>query len=362
MRHIPIGGILQESFEILMNYGDSAMADYFKDDIVGKAEEVLENIFRIPVTLPDNPLKELNSYLIRDPERSLLIDTGFCQPACKEALLSGLGELGVDPASVDVFLTHLHADHSGLSSDIAGEDRRILISDVDGKWLENLPVAGERWDWLMTRYTLAGMPPEMVEEISISNPAIRYAPPRSAKYTLVNDGEVLNVGGYSLQCILTPGHTPGHMCLWDKRLGLMFTGDHILFDITPNITAWPSTEDSLGDYLDSLRMISEYPVKTALPGHRKPGDFHKRIGELILHHNVRLAEVESIISSEPGLTVYAIAGKMRWKIRSNNWDEFPISQKIFAVGECLSHLDYLRIRGIIECKPDGKVNRYHKCV
>jgi len=331
-----------------------------------RTEEVAKNIHRIPVKLPGNPLKELNSYLIRDPERSLLIDTGFRTPDCKDDLLAGLKELNVDPASVDVFLTHLHADHSGLSSDIIGDGRHIFISEPECAMMENLPVQGgkwvgewtERWAGNKTRDRLAGMPPEIVEDMEALNPAIMFAPPGGKRYTGVKDGEILRAGGYSLRCVLTPGHTPGHMCLWDENSRLMFTGDHVLFDITPNITAWLTVEDSLGDYLNSLRMIREYPVETPLPGHRKPGDFHARIDELFKHHSARLNEIRNIIGVLPGLTAYEIAGRMRWKIRVNNWDEFPATQKIFAVGECLSHLDYLMLRGFIGRTLAGGVYRY----
>ena len=329
-------------------------------------EEVLKNIFRIPVPLPGNPLKELNSYLIRDPERSLLIDTGFRLPACREALLAGLEELRVAPGGFDIFLTHLHADHSGLSAEIVGADRQIRISEADGDMLENIPSEGEEWsgEWAerwagnKKRDILAGMPPQIVDEVITINPAILFAPPGGKRHAFVKDGEAIRVGGYDLRCVLTPGHTHGHMCLWDEGSGTMFTGDHVLFDITPNITAWLSVEDSLGDYLDSLRAIREYPVKTALPGHRKTGDFHARIDELFKHHETRLAEVVGIIRSEPGLTAYEIAGKMRWKIRASNWEEFPATQKIFAVGECCAHLDYLLLRGVICREQVGEVYRY----
>jgi len=326
-------------------------------------EEVASNIFRIPVELPGNPLKELNSYLICDPERSLLIDTGFRLPACREALLAGLEELGEKPGDVDILLTHCHADHSGLSTEIIGENRRLLISEYDRWRLESLPKARkggseDRSVWSKQRDSLAGMPTNLVEHMESLNPAISFAPLGGAQYTTIFDGEILNVGGYSLRCVLTPGHSPGHMCIWDEEHGLMFTGDHVLFDITPNITAWPNIDDSLGDYLDSLRMVREFPVKLALPGHRKTGDFHARIDELLRHHDVRLAEVEKIVSSDPGHTAYEIAGKMSWKIRARNWDEFPVSQKFFAVGECLSHLDYLRLRGRLNRELDDTVYRY----
>ena len=61
--------------------------------------EVLPEVFRIPVPLAGNPLKELNSYLFRgsreEKQRNLLVDTGFRTEGCKKALLKGLEQLGV---------------------------------------------------------------------------------------------------------------------------------------------------------------------------------------------------------------------------------------------------------------------------
>ena len=49
-------------------------------------EEILKNLYRLPIPLVGNPLKELNAYLIKGKDRNLLIDTGFRQPACRQAL------------------------------------------------------------------------------------------------------------------------------------------------------------------------------------------------------------------------------------------------------------------------------------
>lgn len=50
--------------------------------------QVAPNLYRIPVPLPGNPLKNLNAYLIRG-HRNLLVDTGFRQEACRMALKAG---------------------------------------------------------------------------------------------------------------------------------------------------------------------------------------------------------------------------------------------------------------------------------
>ena len=69
-------------------------------------------------------------------------------------------------------------------------------------------------------------------------------------------------------------------------------------------------------------------------------------------------ETREIITRTPGLSAYEIAGRMKWKIRADSWDDFPLQQKWFAVGECLSHLDYLLARGKIRRTEEGGIFRH----
>ena len=50
---------------------------------------------------------------------------------------------------------------------------------------------------------------------------------------------------------------------------------------------------------------------------------------------------------------------MRWRIRSRSWEDFPLTQKFFAVGEALAHLDYLAVRGRVERREEDGKNRYY---
>ena len=77
-------------------------------------EEICQNIYRIEVPLPENPLKSLNSYVIKGKDRNLVVDTGFNQKICLEAMQTGLSTLGIDLSQTDFFITHFHADHFGL--------------------------------------------------------------------------------------------------------------------------------------------------------------------------------------------------------------------------------------------------------
>ncbi len=321
-------------------------------------KKICSGLYQIEVPLSGNPLKELNSYFIRGDERDLLIDTGFRTEECQTAIREGLEELGSDPARRDVLITHLHSDHSGNADIFAGPGGKIYLGEEELITMrENLLGGGRgRRD---SRFLAEGFTPEMMERLMGTNPARIYALKKlSDSFTPLPAGQKLVVGDFALEAILVPGHTPGNNMFWDAAHGIMFTGDNILFDITPNITAWPSMEDALGSYLDSLERSKAYPVKLALPGHRESGDYHARIDSLLKHHKARLAEAYEVVKADPGANATQIAGQMTWKIRARSWEEFPLAQKYFAVGECMSHLDYLKVRGLVTREFDGQTWHY----
>ena len=141
----------------------------------------------------------------------------------------------------------------------------------------------------------------------------------------------------------------------------MFLGDHVLFDITPNITSWYGVRDSLSNYIESLKKIREYKMVTALPAHRntKGINVYNRIDQLLEHHKARLADTEKVVKAVPGSTAYEIAAYMKWQMRGRNWEEFPVSQRWFAVGETIAHLDYLMSKGKVKCDIDSEgIHRY----
>ena len=325
-------------------------------------EEIYKNIYRIGVPLTGNPLKELNSYFIRGTDGDLLIDTGFRRDDCEQALAGALKELGSDPDRRDVYITHLHSDHSGLADRFVGAGRHIYISTVDHanclRWLEMDYLERDR------RFLMEGFTKEMLEYLALNSPT-NVSIMKDWRLPCIHgveNGDILTVGDYHFQVILTPGHTPGNTMLWEPSVGIMFTGDNILFDITPNITFWDDMPDALGSYLESLERSMTYPVRYAFPGHRKTGDYHERIKTLITHHEFRIAEALKVVREYPGKDASWIAGQMRWRIRASTWEDFPIVQKRFAVGEAISHLDYLGRRGKIRSEINDKGIRIYFAV
>ena len=152
----------------------------------------------------------------------------------------------------------------------------------------------------------------------------------------------------TLCCIETPGHTLGHMCLYEPKNKIFISGDHVLGDITPNIQCWEEDENLLKDYLHSLDKVYHLDVDLVVPGHRTLfTNLKKRIDELKAHHAKRLAEVEAILS-KGSFDAYGTASRMTWEIRASSWEDFPIAQKWFATGEAISHLHFLEKANRIE--------------
>ena len=316
-----------------------------------------DNIYTIPVPLPNNPLRQLNSYVIKGEGRNLVIDTGFKLEECRKALCDGLEELGVDMNCTDIFLTHLHSDHSGLAAELATQSSKIYISRADG---ELLTLSLTQGLGRVEEYRSYGFSEKELENFW-ENPSMKYRQESPFSFTYVADGDVLTYGGRRMEVIFTPGHTPGHVCLYDRANKVMFLGDHVLFNITPNITTWPFFEDPLGHYVHSLMDISIYDVRLPLPAHRGVnGTMAERIGTIIEHHGARIREMLDILTERPGLTPYDLSGMMTWRVhgKTNSWADFPLNQKWFAVGETAAHLDYLLKRGRVRREFDGRCWHY----
>ncbi len=135
------------------------------------------------------------------------------------------------------------------------------------------------------------------------------------------------------------------MCLYDAGAKILFSGDHVLKDITPNLSGWVEERDSLYRYLGSLEKIATYDVDWVLPGHRTLfQDLRGRIADLKRHHEVRAEEVLNILRGG-ARSAYHVASRMTWAIRCNGWSEFPVQQTWFAGGEALAPLQYLQRQG-----------------
>ena len=306
-------------------------------------EEILPNLYRIEVPLAGSPLQAINSYVIKGAQRSLIIDTGWNREECMKALTSGLRELSVNLDEADFFITHMHADHSGLVLDLATDAARIYFSWADAAIVSS--AAPGYWEKETNFAWKHGFPDDELERAMGSHPGRRYSSGGHSGFYSLKDGDTISNGDYLFRCIETPGHTRGHMCLYEPNKKIFICGDHILIDITPNISLWSEERNPLNEYLMSLDKVYDLDVDMVLPGHRGIFKNHKeRIQELKRHHQVRLNEVLSILEKGEQ-NAFHVASQMSWDIDYKSWELFPPVQKWFAFGEAVAHLKYLEENG-----------------
>ena len=306
-------------------------------------EEVLHNLFRIEIPLPGSPLKSLNSYVIKGPERNLIVDTGLNREECMKAMQTGLRELGVDLDKTDFFITHLHADHFGLVSRLLTDTSTIYFNRPD---TEAMKTRGG-WESMIDYAGMNGFPEHELRAALHSHPGYRYGLERVPEVSVLEDGDTISIGDYRFKCVQTPGHTRGHTCLYEGAKKILVCGDHILNDITPNIQCWSDQENPLKSYLASLNKVYGLEVDLALPGHRRLfRNYKERIKELQRHHQNRADEV-LLILKEGSKHAFQVASEMTWDIEYESWEQFPVAQKWFATGEAIAHLRYVEEKGMV---------------
>jgi glyoxylase-like metal-dependent hydrolase (beta-lactamase superfamily II) len=317
-------------------------------------EEIRPNLYRIEIPLPNSPLKYLNSYVIRSDDRHLIVDTGLNRKECLQAMQAGLKELDIELAKTDFFITHLHADHFGLVNTLVHSTSKIFFNRPETDIIE----AKFSWDPMLAYARQNGFPKNELQLALESHPGYQFESEWVPDLNVLHEGDEVQVGQYQFQCVSTPGHSMGHMCLYEPAQKILIAGDHILVDITPNIQCWSSSVNPLKNYLFSLDKVSQLDIDLTLPGHRRIiTDHMARIKELKEHHHRRLNEVVSILKNGPQHG-FQIASQMTWDLRADSWEDFPRAQKWFAFGEALAHLRYLEEQGTIRPEAQNDITHF----
>ena len=324
--------------------------------------EIAPGIYTVKVPIPDNPLGYLNCYVIEGKEGWLMVDTGWHTPEALNSLREGLKEIGLAFTDIaTIVLTHVHADHFGLAGRIRqfSPNTKLFAHQWETALIESRYIKfadlRRKMAALLRRH---GVPQADIPSLeSASMPAMEFVVVTMPDEPLFG-GEIIDTGRFQLETIWTPGHSPGHICLYEPKNQLFFAGDHILSKITPNVSYHvQSGDDPLGDYVHSLKKVQNLPVTKVLPAHETIfSDLSGRIEEILLHHNNRKEEIINIIRLKPALA-YEIASRLTWDVPMN-WDRFGPQLKRGAVTETIAHLENMRREGTIKRISQGELFLY----
>ena len=308
--------------------------------------EVLKNIYQVSVPLPGSPLKLANSYIVKGTDRHLLIDVGYNADESEKAIRNAFETLGIRLEDTDIFLTHLHGDHTGCIERLKHICKNIYISEYDGKAV-NRTMTLEYWMEIMAVQMHMGIPKGQ-ELPYLEHPGYRGGTVTYTEFKKVEDGDIISVGDYTFEVLNLKGHTPGLKGLYDKNQKILICGDHILNKITPNINSWDFVNDYLGFFLESLKKVRAMDLELVLPGHRVIITDHvTRIDELLEHHNTRLNRIIGILN-DGEKTIYEVSMGVEWDFGGGLFESFPNEQKWFAGNEVFAHLEHLRVTGKVD--------------
>ncbi|MEK7848541.1 MAG: MBL fold metallo-hydrolase, partial [Chloroflexota bacterium] len=282
----------------------------------------------------------------------LMVDTGWYTHDAFSALEAGLKGMGLSFTDIEtIVVTHVHADHYGLAGRIkqVSPSTRLLAHRWEGDLIESRYLKfAELRQKMGVVLALHGVPPidqSMLQ--SASMPVLEFVIVTMPDQSLYG-GEVLSTGYFNLDVVWTPGHSPGHICLWESEHKLLFSGDHILPGITPNISYHVQSGDNpLGDFINSLNKLRNVPASLVLPAHENIfSNLKERIEQIKQHHEQRKEEICRAISHEPQHAWY-ISSRITWNIPVP-WEKFSPLDRRIAVTETIAHLEFMRWEGSVE--------------
>ncbi|MBF8186722.1 MBL fold metallo-hydrolase [Nonomuraea sp. K274] len=313
-------------------------------------------VWSVPVPIPGSPLGYTLVYAVASPRGPVLVDAGWNHPDAWEALSGGLASLGLDVTAVrGVVVTHFHPDHAGLAGQVReASGGWIAMHESDAALVRLMTeYAGDRHDGFQSdMLRRAGADPGEVRQAVGDRPAPPALPDRELR-----DGDLVDLPGRKLRAVHTPGHTPGHICLHLEDADRLFTGDHVLPDITPHIGIYPYDRDDvdpLGDFLESLDRVGELgPLgasMTALPAHEWIfPDVAARAAEIRHHHEEKLEQLRALLARRPEpQTIWEVAAMMTW---NRPWEDLSPMVRGMAAGEAAAHLRSLEASGLVRRLP-----------
>lgn len=304
----------------------------------GKWTKITDGVLWLRMPLPFD-LDHINLYLIEDDEGYMVVDTGLATDTTRRLWSEIFSAL--DKPICGVIVTHLHPDHVGLAGWIADEYKvPFYMSQLEYFTARALSEKKPgRSNWRDEEYFIrAGLETNTIKSLVGGSKGFgSMVSPLPLSYTRLKQHDRLTLGNRSWQVMIGRGHSPEHACLYCQELGVLLAGDHILPKITPNIGVYTTEPEgnTLQDYLSTLVPFTELPEDTlVLPAHKQPFiGVKERVDDLITHHHSHLAALNAACQ-KPQSLASLLPVMFKRELHGGNI--------MFAVAECLSHLNYLR--------------------
>lgn len=315
--------------------------------LVPALERVRDDVWALGLSMPGGHIPYSLLYLLRDSAGGIhVIDPGWDSDENWNSVVDALASLDAVPSDIrSITATHLHPDHIGMATRLQGASGAPLqLHATEQEPLQHGETS--RWSPSVLTHTLDewNVPADRrieLEQMGSNAPSM----PDARADRVLADGQRLDIPGFDLVAMLTPGHTAGHLCLRDDTRSLMFTGDHILPTMHGGLGLGGSTgTNALADYLTSLEIVSAYPDHEVLPGHGYR--FHglaKRARRSARHHLKRTREVAAVLAEAPESSTWDIATRLTW---TAGWERITGFFLYSALSQTAMHREFVAEGGL----------------
>ena len=330
---------------------------YTQPPLPGQLQEVVPGVYWLRMPLPF-ALEHINLWLLADNDGWTIVDCGFGTDETR-ALWRKIFASGLNGKPVTrIVVTHFHPDHFGLAAWLADEWRvpvvmtRPEFASAQGWHGSQGLFTRDAYCALFQRHGLQlGADGTLPTRQNLFRRGVPAIPDDIIAF---EDGSQLEIDGRRWRVMCGYGHSPEHAAIVCDELGVLIAGDMVLPRISTNISVQPHLPDAdpLGQFLDSLSRYAGLDADTlVLPSHGLP--FHglrQRIQSLHDHHASRLDELLAACAvPRTGAESLPVIFKR----------DLDAQQTFFAMGETLSHLNYLQHRGqLARTCGDGGIYRY----
>lgn len=315
--------------------------------------EIVTGVHQLRIPFPEGIDRFTNVYVVEGNRGSILVDCGWDS---SDAIWAFREELRVEGLSFEdinwVVVTHAHPDHFGMAAklrELCGA--KVVMHRADAELIHPRYVDYRRLADDTEKMLLSfGVPEDDASEMRKASAWAAQFVTAVEPDVVVGDGDTVSNGTFQLEVLHTPGHTPGHICLYDPRKRRLFCGDVILFDAIPHIGIDPqSGSDPAEDYVQSLEYLSQKPVSFVFPGH---GPVFNSLGirteEILRLLEARQRQILSVL--EEGLKgAYEITCALPWRIDGTEsaYAELPPRERRAGVCEVAAWLKRLCSSGRI---------------
>lgn len=290
------------------------------------------------------PLSFVNSYLIHGSDGLTLLDPGLNTEDARRVWERVLTEEKFNFSDIKkIVITHHHPDHYGLAGWFQERTQApVYMSKLAKKQTELMWGEGSARlnEAIIALFREHGLPQSYENDMRAHLASFHTLVSPQPEVTLLDEQQAFMLGDERYEVIMAHGHALGQLLFYDQRGKILFCGDQVLPQITPNVSYLPQMDENpLASFYTSLQQLASLDVSQAFPGHRQPfTEFEARVIEIISHHDERLRKIQSLLAYEQ--TAYDIC----LQLFSNR---LSIHQLRFAMAEVLAHIIYLHQQDLL---------------